>query len=100
MEKIYHVTTRTEWEKSRETGFYEAPSLKSEGFIHCSTREQVEGVLERYYKGVPDLVLLHIDPSAIKAPLKYELAPSVNQDFPHIYGTINPEAVVEVQKIN
>lgn len=97
---IYHVTTRQSWEIALEEGFYEAASLKSEGFIHTSTHEQVSGVLDRYYRNVEDLLLLHIEESKLTAPLKYELAPSVNENFPHIFGVINLDAVVKVEQVS
>ena len=93
---IYHVTTKSEWEKAVSAGKYEAPSLFTEGFIHMSQKDQVAGVLDRYYKGVGDLVLLHVDESMLSAELKYELSPSINQEFPHLFGTLNVEAVVNV----
>ena len=93
---IYHVTTSKEWNRAKTQGFYEASSLHAEGFIHCSEASQVEGVLERYFAGKKDLVKLVIDTDKLTSPLKYELAPSINEDFPHVYGAINPEAVVEV----
>jgi uncharacterized protein (DUF952 family) len=93
---IYHVTTKLEWAKAVSIGKYEAPSLSSEGFIHLSKEDQVAGVLDRYYKGVNDLVLLHIDEALLTAELKYELSPSVNQEFPHLFGALNVEAVVNV----
>lgn len=97
---IYHVTTLAEWQNALEQGFYEASSLPIEGFIHCSKEEQVAGVLERYFAGVDELVKLVIDTTKLTNPLKYELAPSVNQEFPHIYGALNLDAVIEVIDIN
>ncbi len=85
---------------AKEKGFYEVPSLAIEGFIHCSTEHQVAGVLERYYKGKTDLVKLVIDTTKLTNKLIYELAPSINQEFPHIYGTINLDAVVEIISLN
>ena len=96
---IYHVTSKTAWQHAVKQGYYEAPSLTAEGFIHLSTETQVAGVLERYYKGQTDLLLLHIDESKLLAELKYELAPSVNELFPHVYGVINIEAVVATEPI-
>lgn len=96
---IYHVVTEINWQYALENGFYEAESLAKEGFIHTSKAEQVEGVLERYYKGQNGLILLHIDESKLTSPLKYELAPSVNEEFPHIYGRLNIDAVVKAEKI-
>ena len=75
-------------------GFYEADSLASEGFIHASMENQVNGVLERYYQGLTDLLLLHIDETKLTAELKYELAPSVNEQFPHIFGRLNTSVVI------
>jgi uncharacterized protein (DUF952 family) len=94
---IYHVTKRTDWQKATADGSYKAASLDTEGFIHNSTKEQVAGVLQRYYKNESDLILLHIDEEKLSSPLKYELAPSVNEMFPHIFGPINIDAVVKTE---
>lgn len=97
---IYHITTQQAWDEAVVKGFYAAASLEIEGFIHCSTADQVEGVLERYYQGVSSLVKLVIDPDLLKSELKFELAPSVNELFPHIFGNINLGAVIAIQSIN
>lgn len=96
---IYHVTQQTNWLKAKADGAYIAPSLTTEGFIHASSKQQVAGVLHRYYQNETGLILLHIDETKLTSPLKYELSPSVNQQFPHIYGPINLEAVVDTQPI-
>ena len=94
---IYHVTTRAEWEGAQQRGFYEAASLPVEGFIHASADErQVQGVLQRYFAGQSDLVRLTIDTDKLTHELKWELAPSVGEEFPHIYGPLNLEAVVGI----
>src|SRR3982750_2278050 len=99
MSFIYHISTVTDWNKAKQKGSYIAASLATEGFIHCSEENQVQGVLERYYPGKKDLVKLVIDTGKLQSPLKYELAPSVNEMFPHIYGPINIDAVVDVIEI-
>ncbi|MFY8126832.1 MAG: DUF952 domain-containing protein [Chitinophagaceae bacterium] len=96
---IYHITTKQEWEKAIENSFYTAPSLEIEGFIHCSTKEQVAGVLERYYAGQNNLLKLVIDVHKLTNTLKYELAPSVQELFPHVFGVINIDAVIEVVEL-
>lgn len=96
---IYHVTTRHEWNDAKKKGFYTAPSLATEGFIHTSEAHQVNGVLQRYYQGKTDLLKLVIDTQKLTSELRYELAPSVNENFPHIYGPINLAAIIEVQEI-
>jgi uncharacterized protein (DUF952 family) len=96
---IYHVTDKANWEQALAAGFYEAPSLHSEGFIHASSIHQVAGVLDRYYKNKTDLVLLHIDESQLVSQVKYELAPKVNEIFPHIFGAVNIDAIINVELI-
>ena len=93
---IYHVTSAEEWNVAKEKGSYEAPSLRSEGFIHCSQDHQVAGVLERYFVGKDGLVKLVIDTDKLESRYVSEWSPSVQDTFPHIYGPINVSAVIEV----
>lgn len=97
---IFHVTTQDLWEAAITKGYYDTPSLFSEGFIHMSQAHQVQGVLERYYKNVNHLLLLHIDETKLTADLKFELSPSVNQEFPHLFGVLNLSAVTKVEPIS
>ena len=93
---IYHLTTATEWKAAQEKGFYEATSLKAEGFIHCSEEHQVAGVLERYFADQDNLVKLVIDTAKLTSRYVQEWSPSIRDTFPHIYGPINIDAVMEV----
>jgi len=96
---IYHVTTPEKWAEAQSKGQFEADSLATEGFIHCSTEAQVAGVLERYYQGQTGLIKLKIEKSKVERPLIFELAGSINEVFPHIHGAINLDAVVEVTPV-
>lgn len=100
MALIYHITTEQDWEAAKRKGFYTAPSLETEGFIHTSEVQQVAGVLQRYYQGKTDLIKLVINTEKLTSELKYELAPSVNENFPHIYGPINLDAVIDVMELD
>jgi uncharacterized protein (DUF952 family) len=97
---IYHVTTAKAWEAAKKHGAYEADSLATEGFMHCSEGHQVAGVLQRYFKGKENLVQLTIDTDVVQHRLQYDVAPSLNEAFPHIYGPLNIEAVLEVVPID
>lgn len=98
MNLIYHITKSTWWNTFSSTDDYESETLNADGFIHCSTREQVSGVLERYYANQGGLLLLHINPALLKAELKYEVA-TAGQFFPHVYGKINREAIITLEEI-
>ena len=96
---IYHITTPEKWAEAQITGYYEADSLRTEGFIHCSREEQVPGVLNRYYQGKTGLLKLVIDTVQLVPRLEYELSPSTGELFPHIYGSLNISAVKEIIQI-
>lgn len=94
---IYHIVLPEVWAQFNEKDFYEAESLQTEGFIHCSFAEQIDGVLQRYYKGVEKVLLLTIEPEKLTSKLVNE--PSTNNEiYPHIYGQINREAIVEIKE--
>lgn len=93
---IYHLTTVEEWEDAQDKGIYEPPSYKNEGFIHCCTEEQLDGVLQRSFQQHENLVKLFIDPTKVHPELKYDRDESLQQDFPHIYGPLNLGAVTQI----
>ena len=96
MATIFHITKSEESEKAKQDGRYEAPSLASEGFIHCSTSDQVVRTANRLFRGQSGLVLLEIDTDQVGAEVKYENCEGGQENFPHIYGPLNPESVVRV----
>ena len=51
-------------------------------------------VANAYYQGVPDLVLLVIDPERVRPELRYEHVPGQDRPYPHIYGPLNADAVL------
>lgn len=94
---IYHIVTPEVWEKFKAEEFYEAESLATEGFIHCSFADQIEGVLQRYYKGLNKVLILEIEPEKLTSELVNE--PSTNDEiYPHIYGKINRDAITGIEE--
>ena len=100
---ILHITSKPEWLEAQTRGEYVAPSLATEGFIHCSTENQVLHVANAFYRGKNDLVLLMLNEAALKPELKWEPpaglpAPGISESdsFPHIFGPINLTAVASV----
>lgn len=95
---IYHIVAADDWSRQSVSSTYEAASLHTEGFIHLSDKDQVAGVLERYYRGASDLLLLHVDTDKLTHELKYEIATN-NESFPHLYGPLDKQAVCKVEPI-
>lgn len=93
---ILHCTRRTDWEAALRLGRYEAPSLTKEGFIHFSTPDQVVEVANRLFRGQEGLVLLCADAGRLAAPLRFENLEGGRQLYPHVYGPVNVDAIVDV----
>ena len=101
---IYHITFPEAWRVALQRGEYRAESLETEGFIHCSTRSQILPVAEKFFQGRGTLLLLMMDPARLASEMKWETPsgggppPGVPEGdmFPHVYGPINLDAVVNV----
>lgn len=106
MTHIYHITPQVDWVQAQSEGAYQTESLKTQGFIHFSTREQTTKVADSIYQGRQDLLLLVVAVDQLAAPLKWEAPHHPNPDapppttesetFPHLYGALNLDAVLEV----
>ena len=95
MNVILHVTKRRTWEKAKIEGEHYTKSLERGGFIHCSTKPQVIEVADYLFKDQTGLVLLVIDQAKVIPEIKYEGVEETDL-FPHIYGPLNLDAVINV----
>ncbi|HZD10194.1 MAG TPA: DUF952 domain-containing protein [Candidatus Binatia bacterium] len=96
MNLLLHITTYKAWVSAMDADRYETESLRDEGFIHCSTRRQVIGVANSTFHAERGLVLLAIDADRVQGEIRYEDCYETGQKFPHIYGPLNLDAVVQV----
>jgi uncharacterized protein (DUF952 family) len=92
---IYKILTESQWKEFQQNNeFKGSPIDLSDGFIHCSFKEQVEGTLKRFFSEVKEeLFLSEVDPSGLN--LKIE------NGFPHIYeNSLLMKNVIKTTKIN
>jgi uncharacterized protein (DUF952 family) len=98
---IYHIAQTADWDRARRDGQYTTSTrgrtLAEEGFIHAATAAQVSQVADAFYRDAPGLVLLVIDTERVGSPIRYELVPGQDRPYPHIYGPLNADAVVEAR---
>jgi uncharacterized protein (DUF952 family) len=96
---LLHLISSDEWSSAKTEGELRPESLSSAGFIHLSTREQVHLPANRLYRGRDDLLLLHIDPAHLDAPIRWESGVATDPEsmlFPHLYGALPVSAVINV----
>ncbi len=89
---ILHTCLLSEWAAAHITGEYRASSLLTEGFIHCSSLEQVAASANRHFRGQQNLVLLVISTEKLQSEIRWETAKH-GGSYPHIYGALNTNAV-------
>jgi glutathione S-transferase len=96
---ILHIALPSDWQQAQQDGEYRVStrglSLEQQGFIHCSYPHQLEGVANRFYGDLSELLLLQIDVDLLDAELKVEPpTDGIDELFPHVYGPIPTAAVV------
>lgn len=98
--RIFHIATVADWDAARAGGGYTTSTrgrtLAEEGFIHASRGDQWQGVRDRFYADVTEpLVLLVIDTDRLTSPVVEEPVADSAETFPHVYGPIDVDAVVQ-----
>ena len=100
---IYHIAFPADWAAAQRDGEYLTSSrgltLAQEGFIHASTAGQLAAVANAFYADVDDLLVLVIDEALLGPEVRYEPVPGMAAPFPHVYGPLNVDAVVEVRPL-
>ena len=94
---IYHLISRQRLDAQSDSEFILDDANMASGFIHCCTAEQLAGVIERYFPGDnSNLMVVELNPDALSEELLWEPATDSDGLFPHIYGPINRDAIIDV----
>ena len=100
MDPIFHIAEAAKWDEALAAGDYRQSTLghtlDQVGFIHCSSRDQVEAVANAVYRDQSDLALLLIDREKVHAEIREENLEGGSELFPHIYGPLNLDAALDV----
>jgi uncharacterized protein (DUF952 family) len=100
-ERLYHLALASDWETARagDSGYRTSTlglDLVDVGFIHCSYADQVQRIADLVYRDRDDVLLLTVDPDRLRSRVVDEPVENLQDEFPHIYGPIDFDAVVEV----
>ena len=95
---MLHLTARETWNVQRHGPEYRPETFAHEGFIHCTDGEEnVIAAGNRYYTtDHREMVCLVIDAGRVQPEIRYEDSQRI---FPHIYGPLNVDAVIEVRSV-
>ena len=94
---IYHIfEPSTNWSISQLGEEYAPEGWEKEGFIHASTRNQILPTLNRWFEGKDEVKVMELSIAKIKGEVKFEDLYNHGQEFPHIYGRINTNAIESI----
>jgi uncharacterized protein (DUF952 family) len=104
---IHHLVPADDYRALAEQAPYLPRGFEQDGFIHCTQEPEVLlEIANAIYRDVPgEFLVLVIDPLKVAAPVRFEppLPPPPQTDplaqhlFPHIYGPLNHDAIVQVR---
>jgi uncharacterized protein (DUF952 family) len=99
--EILHNAFINEWNAEKGTGEYGKNLVTKDGFLHCSTAETFETVVRPKLAGIENQkLMLHIETEKLKSKLKWEVHKKSGLSFPHIYGTLNTDAVTKIENLD
>lgn len=88
MALIYKIVTAQAWAAAVETGRFDGAAVDlTDGYIHFSTREQVEETAAKHFAGQDGLLLVGVSPQDFGDALVYE-ASRGGELFPHLYAPL------------
>ncbi len=96
---IYHITSDQEWNLAQSKGEYEPHQFADEGFIHCSYSHQLKTVINRFFLGQKNLVVLEIDSALLQCAVIEENLEGGAELYPHIYGKLPLNAIVSCRPL-
>jgi len=90
---LYKVLSMDDWAKSSETVLL---SSMDADFIHLSTKDQLDKIVEKYWAGASEYVVLKIEAAKLSGELVLEANPGGTNKYYHLYnGSIPLSAIME-----
>jgi uncharacterized protein (DUF952 family) len=89
----YHLVAAPTWAEREPAAPYASASLEAEGFIHCTDgAAAMVATANRHYRADPrEFLVLTVDLDATGSPWRFDDAAEA---YPHVYGPIDPAAVL------
>ncbi len=93
---IIHALKEKIWNDYKKQKYYGEDSLNKFGFIHCSDISTYKWVAPNFKDEMDSYVLIVIDTNKLENEVFWEDLRDCGVKYPHIYGLLNTDAVVEV----
>jgi uncharacterized protein (DUF952 family) len=93
-----HLVPEAAWEARDASAPYLPAAYAEDGFVHCTDGDEaMVDVANRFYRDDPRaFLLLTLDLDRTGSPWRFDDA---GRRYPHVYGPIDPAAVIEVRRM-
>ncbi|MBI5346074.1 MAG: DUF952 domain-containing protein [Chlamydiae bacterium] len=92
---LYKILSKENWQKSQLLPFVYLSEMDKE-FIHFSTEEQLDKIIQNFWSDVLEFVVLKIDTQKLIGNLVFESNPGGVNKYYHLYsGSIPIDAILE-----
>ncbi|MCC7078623.1 MAG: DUF952 domain-containing protein [Acidimicrobiia bacterium] len=96
---VYKILLPGEWAEFQANGAFRGSELdRADGFVHCSSREQVAATARRVFPAEAGLVIVALDAAVLGEALLWEPAAD-GTPFPHVHAPLSLDAVVAVHHV-
>ena len=96
----YKILTAEQWAQFQtDNVFHGAPVDLTDGYIHLSAADQLQGTLDKHFSGQIGLVLAEVDLALLGKTVKWEVSRG-GALFPHIYGPLPIVAVLSTRNLD
>ena len=95
--RLFHLVAPAVWTAAVATGEYRPASLSSEGFVHLSFADQVQGVANALYGDEPQLQAVELE--IVDEDVIVEDSYGTGTAFPHLYAVVDPRWTVAVHPL-
>lgn len=90
----FKILTASQWAQFEADGVFRgAPVDVTDGYIHLSTADQVQGTLDKHFAGQEGLIVAEVKLASVQDLIKWE-ASRGGALFPHLYGDLPMSAIV------
>ena len=91
---IYFLIGEAEYQQAKNNGQLIRDSLDTEGFLHAAPKSQLVRLAGKHYRDVENLQVMIVAVDKLDCELKWE--PATGGLYPHLFGPLSMDAVVDV----
>ena len=95
---LYKIISLNHWNQSQQEVTIHLTEHDKE-FIHLAEEDQLEKILEKFWNGIPEFVILKLDTAKLSGQLILESNPGGKNKYYHLYNGVIPLHAVLESKI-